>query len=90
MYYTLICLDKENCSQLRKKQRPFHLNFLEGYKKKILFAGPLLDEKNNVKGSLIVISAAKKSDVEKFYKNDPYFLSGLFSEVKVYKFKKVF
>ena len=72
------------------KKRPLHLDYLKNNKKKILFAGPLLDEENNVKGSLIVINANTKSEVTKFYHKDPYFQSGLFEEIQIFKFKKVF
>ena len=90
MHYSLICFDKKNSYELRMKKRPLHLDYLKNNKKKILFAGPLLDEENNVKGSLIVINANTKSEVTKFYHKDPYFQSGLFEEIQIFKFKKVF
>ena len=90
MYYSMICYDREDGSELRKKKRDDHISFLSKYKDRILFAGPLLSEENNPKGSLIVIKGDSKGEIEEISKKDPYFLAGLFKTVEIFGFKKVF
>jgi uncharacterized protein len=90
MHYSLICYDLPDSSEKRKRLRESHIKYLNGFKKLILFAGPIMDEENNVLGSLIVIKFSNKDEVDDFSKNDPYFLGGLFKKVLINKFKKVF
>ena len=50
----------------------------------------MMDEENNVLGSLIIIKFSNKKKADDFSKNDPYFLGGLFKKVLINKFKRVF
>jgi len=90
MYYSLICYDLPNSSEKRKLLRENHIKYLNSFKKVILFAGPMMDEENNVLGSLIIIKFSNKKEADDFSKNDPYFLGGLFKKVLINKFKRVF
>ena len=44
MNFTLICNDKKNCLEKRKKLRESHVLYLKRHKENILIAGPILDE----------------------------------------------
>ena len=90
MPYTIICHDKSNQLDVRKKSRDDHLKYLETFKKKIILAGPLLNKKGLPTGSVIILDLDSETDVKKFIKNDPYKLAGLFKKTEVLKFKKVF
>ncbi len=90
MYYSLICFDIPNSSKKRNSLRQSHIKYLNSFKNLILFAGPIMDEKENVLGSLIVIKFSSKKEADDFSKNDPYFLGGLFKKVLINKFKRVF
>ena len=90
MYYSLICYDLPNSSEKRKRLRESHIKYLNSFQKLILFAGPMMDEKNNIIGSLIIIKFSNKNEADDFSKNDPYFLGGLFKKVLINKFKRVF
>ena len=90
MYYSLVCYDRPNSSEKRKRLRESHINYLNSFQKLILFAGPMMDEENNVLGSLIIIKFSNKNEADDFSKNDPYFLGGLFKKVLINKFKRVF
>ena len=90
MYYSLICHDFPNSSEKRKRLRENHINYLNNFRELILFAGPMMDEENNVLGSLIIIKFSNKKKADDFSKNDPYFLGGLFKKVLINKSKRVF
>ncbi len=90
MYYSLICYDHENSIDKRKSIRDKHISYLNQYKERILFAGPIMDERKTIIGSLIVIKFSTKKEVEFFSKNDPYSISGLFKKVSIHLFKRVF
>ncbi|MDC3090893.1 YciI family protein [Rickettsiales bacterium] len=90
MYYSIICYDIPNSSKKRNNLRQSHIKYLNNFKNLILFAGPIMNEKEDVLGSLIVVKFSNRKDVDDFSKNDPYFLGGLFEKVLINKFKKVF
>jgi len=90
MYYSLTCYDLPNSSEKRKSLREDHINYLNNFKKLILFAGPIMDEESSILGSLIVIKFSSRNEVDDFSKNDPYFLGGLFEKILINKFKRVF
>ena len=90
MAYLIICKDKKNNLNLRLINREKHLKYLESFKSKLLMAGPMVSKTGDPCGSVIALNFDDKSAIDKFIKNDPYNIAGLFDEVVVHKFKKVF
>ena len=90
MAYLIICKDKENNLNLRLNNREKHLKYLERFKSKLLMAGPIVTKTGDPCGSVIALNFDYKSEIDRFIKNDPYNIAGLFDEVVVHKFKKVF
>ena len=90
MAYLIICKDKENNLNLRLNNREKHLKYLESFKSKLLMAGPIFSNTGDPCGSVIALDFDDKSSINKFIKKDPYNIAGLFDEVVVHKFKKVF
>ena len=90
MYFSILCFDKENSLEKRKKLRPDHIDYISKFKEKILLVGPILSESEEPKGSLLIIDFNNRNEANKFSKKDPYYLGGLFKRVEIYKFKKVF
>ena len=90
MYYSLFCYDHKDSVEKRKNIRDEHIQYLNKFKKSILFAGPIMDEDELIIGSLIVMDFNTKEEIEVFSKNDPYFLGGLFKSVSIHRFKRVF
>ena len=90
MPYTILCFDKENKLNVRKINRDEHLEYLKGFRKNLLLAGPILDKNNLPSGSIIILDLDTKQEIEKFIKDDPYYKAGLFRETKILNFKKVF
>ena len=90
MAYLIICKDKENNLNLRLNNREKHLKYLESFKSKLLMAGPIVSKTGDPCGSVIALNFDNKNTIDKFIENDPYNIVGLFDEVIVHKFKKVF
>lgn len=90
MPYMAYCLDKAGALEIRMANRPKHVEYLTSYNDKLLFAGPLLDHKDAMIGSLLVLDVADRAEMDKFLANDPYAKAGLFQSVSVHGVKKAF
>ena len=90
MPYMAYCLDKAGALEIRMANRPKHVEYLTSYNDKLLFAGPLLDDKDAMIGSLLVLDVADRAEMDKFLANDPYAKAGLFQSVSVHGVKKAF
>ena len=66
MQFMAYCLDKPGALETRMTNRPKHVEYLTSYNDKLLFAGPLLDEKDAMIGSLLVLDVAARNTVLAF------------------------
>ena len=91
MLFVLTCLDKPNSGSLRADTRPAHLDFIRARIAQVLLAGPILadDEKTPI-GSLLLVDLPHRAAVDRFLADDPYGKAGLFQNVTVRPFRKVF
>jgi hypothetical protein len=90
MQFMAYCLDKPGALEVRMANRPKHGEYLTSFNDKIVYAGPLLDEKDNMMGSLLVLDLADRAAMDAFLKNDPYAKAGLFQSVAVHPVRKAF
>jgi len=90
MQFMAYCLDKPGALETRMANRPKHVEYLTSFNDKIVFAGPLLDDKEAMIGSLLVLDLADRAAMDDFLKNDPYAKAGLFKSVTVHGTKKSF
>ena len=90
MQFMAYCLDKPGALEIRMANRPMHVEYLTSYNGKLLFAGPLLDDKEAMIGSLLVLDVADRAAMDTFLKNDPYAKAGLFQSVPVHGMRKSF
>jgi uncharacterized protein YciI len=98
MWYAIICEDKPNSLALRMETRPAHLAALQSLQDegRILTAGPLpaIDSENpgdnGFTGSVIIAEFNSLSDATAWANNDPYAAAGVFANVVVKPYKKVF
>ncbi len=88
--FIVICKDKENSLGKRLANRKFHLKYLQTLKENLVMAGPILDDSENPKGSMLVIKFENKTKLEEFLKKDPYAKVNLFETVEIELFKRVF
>ncbi len=98
MWYAIICEDKPNSLALRMETRPAHLAALQLLQNegRLLTAGPLpaIDSENpgdnGFTGSVIIAEFDSLTDAETWAQSDPYAVAGVFANVVVKPYKKVF
>ena len=91
MPYAIITRDKPGSIGLRTKTRDEHLKYIERFMPSVLVGGGFLTEDGGLAGGgLIILDVDNRSEAEKFVKNDPYTKAGLFQEVQIKRWKKVF
>ena len=83
MLYALICTDKPNSVDLRLKERPGHVDYLNGLGDRLKAAGPFTDEEGSPIGSLLIVEAKDRAGAEDIARNDPYAKAGLFAAVEI-------
>ncbi len=97
MYYSIVGTDNENSLEARLKVRPEHIKRIEELRDlgRLLLAGPnpAIDSEDpgpaGFSGSLIVAEFPDLAAARKWAEQDPYTLTGVFSDVVVKPFKKV-
>jgi len=97
MLYAIVGEDVANSLEKRQAVRSEHLARLEAlqHEGRLILAGPfpLLDNEdlsNGVSGSLIVADFATLEDAENWANADPYYTTGVFANVIIKPFKRVF
>ncbi|MEM1129538.1 MAG: YciI family protein [Pseudomonadota bacterium] len=88
MPFALICTDKPGALDIRKANRPAHLDYIEttGIVEQ---AGPLLDDAGAMCGSIVVLKTEDRSTAEDWAADDPYAKADLFASVSVLHWKRV-
>ena len=84
MLFLIRCVDKPGYGPVRAEKRPRHLDYLDGFRDQIRFAGPLLsDDGQSPKGSVFIVDLADREEAERFAVEDPYSRAGLFASVEI-------
>ncbi len=86
MLFVLYCRDRRDAGSLRQTNRPAHLEWAKG-QTGIRMAGPLLDDDEQMIGSLFVIEAENRGAIEQLHASDPYVKAGLFERVEIHPFR---
>lgn len=98
MYYAIIARDREDSLAARLEARPRHLARLETLRDqgRLLLAGPhpAIDSEDpgpaGFSGSLVVAEFPDLEAAREWANADPYVSSGVYADVQVKPFKKVF
>jgi len=98
MFYVIIGRDRPNSLEARLQARPAHVERLKLLKEqgRVLLAGPFpaVDAEDpgpaGFTGSLIVAEFPALADAEAWAKADPYVTAGVYADVSVRPFRKVF
>ena len=88
MLFLFHCLDKPDHLQTRLDNRDAHLAYVAGFVEQIVVAGPLLDDAEQMIGSLLIMDFPDRAAAEAFSANDPYRQAGLFSQVAITRWRK--
>ena len=87
--FILLCRDKPDSLALRMETRPAHLEYFERYGNKARLGGPLLNDKGDPMGSMLLIEAENLEAAREIAANDPYAKAGLFASVEIMPFRTV-
>jgi uncharacterized protein YciI len=96
--YSIVSTDVDDSLPLRQKARPAHLERLQALQDagRLVLAGPspAIDSEDpgsaGFTGSLIVAEFADLEEARAWAESDPYVAAGVYAEVRVKPFKRVF
>ena len=88
MLIALIGRDKPGALQTRLDNRDAHVAYLKG-SGVVSQAGPLLDDDEQMIGSLVILDVADMAAANAWAAEDPYAKAGLFASVELIPWKKV-
>ena len=84
MYFAITCFDRPGAAQLRGKNIPAHLRYLEAQGAKVHTGGPLKDPVDgSMVGSLYIIDVASYEEARAFIEGEPLHQAGLFESMMV-------
>lgn len=86
--FVLICHDRAGALDLRMATREAHLAWVGENLAKVVRAGPLLTDEDQMAGSLFVVEAADEAAVRAFHQDDPYANAGLFERVEILRWRQ--
>ena len=91
MPYVIITTDKPDGLSLRQQVRAEHLDFLTRHQAKLLAAGAqTADDGSGGAGGVIIYDTDDRAEAEAFIADDPFTKAGLFSDVRVVRWRKAF
>lgn len=89
MLFAIFCIDKPGVVEKRAAVMQAHRDYLAQASIKLVMSGPLVDDDGEtIVGSLYVIEAADRAEVEAFQKDDPLVSADLWDSVEVRAFLK--
>ena len=88
MFVALVARDKPGALDVRKANRPAHVDYLKSGTA-VQQAGPLLDDAGEMCGSLIVLDVPDMAAAEAWVADDPYGKAGLFQSVELIAWNRV-
>ena len=91
MPYLIIARDRAGAAALRAELRPAHVAHLDRHAARLHAAGAMLEaDGQSPCGSMIVLDTDDRAEVDAFLEADPYTAGGLFAEVEVRPWRRVF
>jgi uncharacterized protein len=89
--YVIITKDKPNALALRNEVRAVHIDYLTANQHRLLAAGAQIeDDGSGGSGGVIIVDTDDRKEAEEFIANDPFTKAGLFSDIKVTRWRKAF
>lgn len=88
MHFIVYAKDKAGHTDMRAANRPDHVAWLKSCTVRV--AGPLLaDDNETMIGSMLIVEADSRAEVEAMLPDDPYAIAGLFESVEIWPWKWV-
>ncbi len=91
MQFIIYAQDHADALHIRQDNRNAHLAWLKSPSQTVtlLTAGPWLDDAGIMRGSLLIVEADNRSDVENWLEGDPYKKAGLTRQATIHPFRWV-
>jgi len=87
MLFAAYCLDKPGFLNVRMENRPAHLAYAKA-NTALVYGGPMFsDDGETPLGSLLVMEAKNRAEIDAIMAKDPYIKAGLFESITVRVFK---
>ena len=83
MLFVITAFDRPGALERRLQVRPAHLDYLKSQSARIKVGGPLLNDREQPVGSLLIIEADDQNAAEAFADGDPYRKQGVFERVEI-------
>lgn len=84
MLFAIIAKDKEGAFDVRKANRPAHIDYLKSLGDTLKAAGPFVDPARDIMtGTLMIVEADDQAAAVSLAANDPYAKAGLFASVDI-------
>ena len=83
MLYHILCKDKPGHLQTRLDNRDAHLAVVNALGDRLFAAGPLLNDQDEMVGSVLIIDFDSDDAAAVFCAADPYAQAGLFQDVTI-------
>jgi len=89
MHFAIYCIDKPGVGAKRKDAMPKHVEYLDKAPIKNVMSGPLIsDDGNAIVGSLYVVEADNREQINAFLENDPLVAADVWQFIDVRAFNK--
>lgn len=87
-FFVVHALDAPGKAAARSANRPTHRARLRqhDYPLAVRIGGPLLDDAGQMCGTMLVIEAPNRKEVEAFLAEDPYTLAGVYRDISIHAF----
>ena len=89
MHFVIFCIDKAGTEDVRRTNQQAHVDYLATKPIKVVVSGPLTtDDGSRAIGSMFIVEAADRAEVEAFQSKDPLFKAGIWQTIEVRAFNK--
>jgi uncharacterized protein YciI len=89
MDFILYCIDKPDRADTRRTARVPHLEYIGTRQQAFRFAGPLVGDDGQVRGSLMILNLPDRTALDSHMSGDPFFSADLFESVTVWASRQV-
>lgn len=87
-FFVVHALDAQGMAQMRAENRSAHRARLRSHEHllKVHVGGPILNEDGEMCGTMLVVEADTRSEVENYLEGDPYVTAGVYASISIHPY----
>lgn len=89
MNVVVVCRDAEQSSEARALSLPAHREYVDQWAAILVLSGPLTSD-GHPSGQFFVLDVPDRGTAERFVREDPFTMAGVFAEVSIDEIRLVF